>query len=360
MPTASRGHGLELIGLNKSFGNVAVLRDVSVTAAPGSFVSLLGPSGCGKTTTLNILAGFETPDSGDVRLDGQSVARLPPHRRGLGMVFQSHALFPHMTIAGNIGFGPLMQGVAKAEIDRRVKAALELVRLGHVAEKYPRQLSGGQQQRIGIARALAAEPRIVLMDEPLSSLDAQLRRDMQTELRRIQRSVGTTVVYVTHDQEEALALSDQMVLMRGGVVEQAGTPEDLYQRPATEFVAGFIGEANLLDATRLDRADGFALAGGARISAAKTQTLAKLTSARLAVRPDRIALLATPQEGAFPVMVLDRNYAGDTFRYSLALPDGTPLVARLPLDASHLPLPGEAAHAMVRPGDWFVFQAAAA
>lgn len=351
----SVGHSLQLVDLGKSFGAATVLKNVSITADAGSFVSLLGPSGCGKTTTLNIIAGFETPDSGDVLLDGASVMGVPPHRRHFGMVFQSHALFPHMTIAQNVAFPPQMQGISKQETQKRVSRALELVRLEHMSEKYPRQLSGGQQQRIGIARALAAEPRIVLMDEPLSSLDAQLRRDMQSELRRIQRTVGSTVIYVTHDQEEAMALSDQMVLMSSGRIEQAGRPEDLYQRPATSFVASFIGESNLFVAKALPQKGHCSLGEKVNVRVASHDLLTPGAQLTLVVRPERVQLVATAEADDLPVRVVDRNYAGESFRYVLALPDGKEFAAVIPMTHAFLPGPGELAAARVAPADWFIF-----
>ena len=238
------GSRLEIRGLRKSFGHTLVLQDLQLTVEPGEFVSLLGPSGCGKTTTLNIVAGFFDPDHGSVRLDDRDVTYLPSYQRGVSMVFQSYALFPHMSVADNISFGLRMHGVPRAQIGPRVAEMLDLVKLPGVAERFPRQLSGGQQQRIGLARALASHPGLLLLDEPLSNLDARLRRQMQTELRQILNRVGTTTLYVTHDQEEAMTMSDRIVVMNHGRAEQTGSPPDIYGQPRTRFVAELIGEAN--------------------------------------------------------------------------------------------------------------------
>ena len=240
---------LELEKLSKSFGSHHAVDGLTLGVEKGEFVSLLGPSGCGKTTTLQMIAGFVEPTSGAIRLAGKDLLATRPAKRGLGIVFQSYALFPHMTVTENVGFGLEMQGVAAAERKTRVAETLELVGLGAFAGRFPRQLSGGQPQRVALARALVIRPQILLLDEPLSNLDAKLREGMQIELRQIQRTVGTTTILVTHDQAEAMALSDRIVVMNHGKAEQVGPPHEAYERPATPFVANFLGKTNLVNGT---------------------------------------------------------------------------------------------------------------
>jgi putative spermidine/putrescine transport system ATP-binding protein len=237
---------LSLDRLTKRFGGHAAVDELSLDVAQGEFVSLLGPSGCGKTTTLQMIAGFVQPTSGTMRLEGRDLAPVHPSKRGLGVVFQSYALFPHMTVAENVGFGLEMQGIARAARETRVADTLRLVGLDGFAARYPRRMSGGQQQRVALARALVIRPRILLLDEPLSNLDAKLREEMQIELRQIQRASGTTTILVTHDQSEAMALSDRIVVMNQGRVEQIATPHAAYEQPATPFVASFLGKTNVL------------------------------------------------------------------------------------------------------------------
>ena len=237
---------VELTGVTKRFGNVVAVDDLSLEFGSGEFFTLLGPSGCGKTTTLRMIAGFETPSEGTIRIDGADVESLPPHRRPTNTVFQSYALFPHLSVADNVAFGLKRKKVPKDEISTRVAAELERVGLSAEAARRPAQLSGGQQQRVALARALVNLPKVLLLDEPLGALDLKLRKGLQLELKQIQREVGITFVYVTHDQEEALTMSDRIAVMNGGRVEQIGDPEDVYERPATTFVAGFIGVSNLL------------------------------------------------------------------------------------------------------------------
>ena len=259
----------ELLGVSKSFGSARAVDDVSFAIARGEFFSLLGPSGCGKTTTLRLLAGLERPDTGDIRLGGNSALLLRPYERKLGMVFQSYALFPHLTVERNVAFGLERRRVAPAEAARRVADALTLVRLdpGEFGRRRPAQLSGGQRQRVALARALVLEPDLLLLDEPLGAIDEKLRREMQLELRQLNRALGVTFVYVTHDQDEALTMSDRIAVMDRGRVAQLGTPAEIYERPRTEFVATFIGESNL-----------FAGEGGRRIS----------------VRPERMSIVSQP------------------------------------------------------------------
>jgi len=249
MSTNGDTAGVELRQVSKRFGEVLAVDDLSLELARGEFFTLLGPSGCGKTTTLRMLAGFETPSGGEIRIEGEDVGGLPPHRRPTNTVFQSYALFPHLSVEDNVAFGLKRKKVPKDEIAKRVRAELERVGLAAEAKRRPAQLSGGMQQRVALARALVNLPKVLLLDEPLGALDLKLRKGLQVELKRIQREVGITFVYVTHDQEEALTMSDRIAVMNRGRVEQVGGPEDVYERPATTFVAGFIGVSNLMPAT---------------------------------------------------------------------------------------------------------------
>ena len=239
--------------VTKRYGDAVAVRGIDLDIREGEFLTLLGPSGCGKTTTLRMIAGFVLPTSGTVYLGDEDVTRLPPNKRGIGMVFQDYALFPHMTIGENIAFGLTERRVDKVAIGKRVKELLELVQLSSVEHRYPPELSGGQQQRIAVARAVAYSPRVLLMDEPLGALDLKLREAMQTEIRQIQQRLGTTTVYVTHDQTEAMHMSDRIVVMNDGRIEQMGSAEEIYDRPVTRFVADFIGQINLLDGTAAGR-----------------------------------------------------------------------------------------------------------
>ncbi len=248
MSTDGNTAGVELRGVSKRFGEVLAVDDVSLELERGEFFTLLGPSGCGKTTTLRMIAGFETPSEGEIRIEGEDVAGLPPYRRPTNTVFQSYALFPHLSVEANVAFGLKRQKVPKDEIAERVRAELERVGLAAEAKRKPSQLSGGMQQRVALARALVNLPKVLLLDEPLGALDLKLRKGLQVELKRIQREVGITFVYVTHDQEEALTMSDRIAVMNRGRVEQIGGPEEVYERPATTFVAGFIGVSNLMPA----------------------------------------------------------------------------------------------------------------
>jgi putative spermidine/putrescine transport system ATP-binding protein len=271
--------------LVKMYGPNRVVDDVSLTVEQGELLALLGPSGCGKTTTLRMIAGFVDATSGRVLIGDEDVTDLPPYRRNTGMVFQGYALFPHMTVAGNVAFGLEMRKVAKSEIDARVRRALDLVRLGQLTERYPRQLSGGQQQRVALARALVVEPEVFLLDEPLSNLDAKLRSEVRVEIRQLQRELGLTTVFVTHDQEEALTLADRLVVMSQGVIQQIGTPTELYERPANAFVADFIGKSNFLKG-RLGPDGRFVTDSGLELKVAEGDTASTL----LAVRPEKIQL----------------------------------------------------------------------
>lgn len=243
---------LDLINVQKSYGNTLAVNNLSISVKEGQFISLLGPSGCGKTTTLRMIAGFDDPDSGEILLEGQDLVSIPPNKRNAGMVFQSYALFPNLTVHGNIAFGLEVAHRPRKEIRTMVAELLSLVRLEGIESRYPHQLSGGQQQRVALARALALKPRLLLLDEPLSALDAKVRVSLRAEIRRIQSELGLTTIYVTHDQEEALSISDRVVVMREGGIEQDASPKEIYRQPASRFVADFIGTANQFDGTAID------------------------------------------------------------------------------------------------------------
>ena len=277
--------GVEVKGLNKSFGAFKALSDVSINFADGGFYGLLGPSGSGKTTLLRMIGGFDFPDSGQIMMGGEPVERIPVNKRKIGMVFQNYALFPNMSVAGNVAFGLSVRGVGKSEIKSQVGAALELVKLGHLANRRPHQLSGGQRQRVALARAVITRPRVLLLDEPLNALDKSLRVGMQIELKNIQREVGITTIFVTHDQEEALTLSDRMGILREGKVVQEGPPQDIYDRPQTEFAATFLGEANIF--TGRVESGAVVLSDGSRVTCAGNLPTAG-AEVKCAVRPERI------------------------------------------------------------------------
>lgn len=282
---------LQLSGVQKSFGGEAVVRNFDLAVARGELVTFLGPSGCGKTTTLRMIAGFESPSRGQIRIDGQDVTGLRANRRNIGMVFQSYALFPNMTVADNVGFGLRVAGKSRAEIGARVNEMLALVKLPELAARYPYQLSGGQQQRVSLARALAPSPRILLLDEPLSALDARIRVSLREEIRSLQRKLGITTIFVTHDQEEALSMSDRIVVMNGGAVEQIGTPSEIYNTPRTRFVASFIGTLNLLEGRILDASAGEVEIDGQSATTRRALDGAKAGDLRaLALRPEALRL----------------------------------------------------------------------
>ena len=303
---------------------IRALDDVSIQINEGEFFTLLGPSGCGKTTLLRLIAGFEMPSGGTILLGGQDITYLPPNKRPVNTVFQSYALFPHLTVAQNIGFGLQMQGRPKAEVTGTVDRMLALVKMEAFAYRKPAQRSGGQQQRVALARALAPAPKVLLLDEPLSALDLKLRKDMQIELKRLQTETGITFVFVTHDQEEALTMSDRVGVMSAGKLQQVGTPKEIYTRPTNRFVASFIGETNFLPATKV--AGGVQLGCGAVIDVAGVSGTGTTT---LTVRPEQVRLAATGEEGAIPATVKNLVYFGTDTHCYLALPDGAEVIARL-------------------------------
>ena len=332
-PTAPEA-AVEFRGVSRRFGGTLAVDDVSFAIRRGEFFSLLGPSGCGKTTTLRLLAGFESPDAGEVRILGRVANRERPYERGLAMVFQSYALFPHLTVARNVAFGLEQRRTPTAELGPRVTRALELVRLDPAtyAGRMPAQLSGGQRQRVALARALVLEPRILLLDEPLGALDLKLRKEMQLELKALNRELGVTFVYVTHDQEEALAMSDRIAVMHQGRIAQLGTPAEIYENPRTAFVADFIGEANFLGG-RVDGRDGVMWSAvrddGTRMRLPHHAAIGEGGRVEIAVRPEWLDLSAPGEEpageNALAGTVQDVIYLGETMHVQVALADGTPV-----------------------------------
>ncbi|MBI1958594.1 MAG: ABC transporter ATP-binding protein, partial [Candidatus Rokubacteria bacterium] len=327
--SVARPPALSLRRLRKTFGAVVAVDDVSLDAAPGEFLSLLGPSGCGKSTILRMVAGLAEPDGGQVVLAGEDITRVPVHRRNLGLVFQSYALFPHMTVFENVAFGLRRRGVGETALRPRVERMLELVRLGPLGARHPHELSGGQQQRVALARALVTEPRVLLLDEPLSNLDALLRDEMRVELKRLQESLGTTMIFVTHDQAEALMLSDRVAVVDRGRVEQVGRPEEVYRSPATPFVARFLGRANFLAGVVAERDGGevvVAFDGGLTVRAVSREGLAPGQRVQAAVRPESIRLVpagvGTSLPNRFPATVVFHAFAGQAHHYVVQLDDG--------------------------------------
>jgi iron(III) transport system ATP-binding protein len=338
---------LTLENITKTFpprggvGEVNAVLDANLQIERGELVTLLGPSGCGKTTTLRMIAGFEFPTSGRIMLDGKEINTLPPNKRDMSMVFQSYAIFPHLNIFENVAYGLNVQRLAKSEIERRVAAVMKLVELTGYEKRAPNQLSGGQQQRVALARALVMEPKVLLMDEPLSNLDAKLRESMRTEIRRIQRSLGITSVYVTHDQIEAMTLSDRIVVMNKGLIEQVGTPVEVYRYPKTRFVADFIGRANFIEATVVDGKPGDLMVKvhgqTVRLSTVKQpfNSGAKLT---LIARPEMLQI--SPQ-GELSGIVRRASYLGDKFDYDVEV--GGQLLTVVDTDPRHMTLHPEGA-----------------
>jgi len=339
---AELGASVALRDLEKSYDRVAAVAGVSLDIRSGEFLTLLGPSGSGKTTTLMMIAGFETPTGGDIAIDGTSVVGMPPYRRNIGMVFQNYALFPHLTVAENIGFPLKQRGVAKEERARLVGEALELVHLPGYGGRYPRQLSGGQQQRVALARAIVFKPRLLLMDEPLGALDKQLRENLQLEMRRLHADLGITFIYVTHDQEEALTMSDRIAVMNEGLVAQVGRPEDLYDRPSSRFVASFIGESNFLPAVvhSLEPDDVVvAECQGSLIRAVCPTKPAAGEKVMLTTRPERLrftdgAWSSNAPQNRLSVTVTEAVFAGERCRYMLQAGDGTAVVLKEPSSAA--------------------------
>ena len=315
-------------GVTKRFGEMTAVDDINLTIREGEFFSLLGPSGCGKTTTLRMVAGFEQPSAGTIHLAGEPVAEVPPYRRNVNTVFQSYALFENLDVFGNVSFGLKRRKVAKDEIKKRVDEALDLVQLPSRSDAKPRELSGGQKQRVALARALVNRPSVLLLDEPLGALDLKLRRQMQVELKQIQREVGITFVYVTHDQEEALSMSDRIAVMREGRVVQCGEPEDVYERPQEEFVAGFIGISNLIEGVVEDDAT-VRIGSGMKVRAPLPGECSRGDTVQLSVRPEKIAIDDEIEDGMVRLegVVEGRVYLGVSTQVTVSLGDGARLVA---------------------------------
>jgi putative spermidine/putrescine transport system ATP-binding protein len=359
---------LTLTGVQKTFpGGTVAVEDFNLDAVRGEFVSFLGPSGCGKTTTLRMIAGFEKPTAGTITVDGTDITYRSPNQRNVGMVFQSYALFPNMSVADNIGFGLKVRKRPKAAIDKRVGELLELIHLEGRGDRFPWQMSGGQQQRVALARALAIEPQVLLLDEPLSALDAKIRIVLRKEIRAIQRQLGITTVYVTHDQEEALSLSDRVVVMSDGRIEQIGTPSEIYNFPNTAFVASFVGTLNLVTAGVVDAAAGRLSIDGQQVKTSKAITDAGPDGrVTLAVRPEGIGLgEGEPGENRLTGTVEDINFLGSIVRIRVKVGEGadgaTPTVVALDaFNEPHLRLPdvGEAVTLSFPPEACFVLGAA--
>lgn len=338
--------GLRLLGVRKNYGAVTALSEINLTAGRGEFLTVLGPSGSGKTTMLKIVAGFEYPDAGSVLLEGRDISFLRPARRNIGMVFQNYALFPHMSVAQNVAFPLRMRRVSRAEIRRRVMEVLDLVALGAFADRLPSQLSGGQQQRVALARAVVFDPPLLLLDEPFGALDRKLREQMQLEVKRLQQRLGITAVFVTHDQEEALVLSDRIAVMNEGEIQQIAPPEELYQHPSNRFVADFIGESTLLTG-RVIETNGQAMqveAGGVQLRVLSTTAHAPGDRVHLMIRPERPRPLLAGEEAENLVegQITEAIFVGESRKYRIALAQDQQLLVRWPLSSVAGPLtPGD-------------------
>ncbi|MEO6301233.1 MAG: ABC transporter ATP-binding protein [Paracoccaceae bacterium] len=346
---------LTLSGLQKSFGPNNVVKSFDLDVQKGEFVSLLGPSGCGKTTVLRMVAGFETPSKGTISIDGQDVTHLRPNQRNIGMVFQAYALFPNLTVAQNVGFGLKIKGVSASESKDRVADMLRLIGLPALGDRYPFQLSGGQQQRVALARALAPQPRVLLLDEPLSALDAKIRVSLRLEMREIQQKLGITTIFVTHDQEEALSISDRVVVMNAGIADQVGTPFEIYNQPKTCFVANFVGTLNTLEATVKDAATGRISING--ILTTLPAPLASGAAIGLALRPESVHLTQrTEADITLPATITSVHFMGSVIRVQ-ATAAGKPMA----LDTFNRPdtpppLIGAAVNLSFHPRDLIVLQ----
>jgi spermidine/putrescine transport system ATP-binding protein len=340
------GGEIQLAGLTKRFGPVTAVDGIDLTIPPSEFFSLLGPSGCGKSTTLRMIAGFEQPTAGQVLLDGADMAGIPPNKRNVNTVFQSYALFPHLKVFDNVAYGLRRARVGRPEIKRRVSEVLEQVRLSALASRKPAQLSGGQQQRVALARALVLKPAVLLLDEPLGSLDAKLRRQLQVELKALQEQVGITFHYVTHDQEEAITMSDRIAVMNHGRVEQAATPREMYEEPATTFVADFLGVSNVLDARVTGSAGGAAvleLGSGIVLEARGGDTSAR-GAVKVVIRPERVRIepAGTAGPGRVPALVTRSVYLGNGVRVIAHLATGQSISVLVPSTTDDAPVSWEA------------------
>ena len=360
--SASPEVDVRLDRITKRFGDTTAVDDLTLAIGRGEFFSMLGPSGCGKTTTLRMIGGFEEPTAGVIYLGGSDVTGQPPYRREINTVFQSYALFPHLSVADNVAFGMLRRKVSKSDVEQRVKDALVLVDLPGFDKRKPSQLSGGQQQRVALARALVNRPKVLLLDEPLGALDLKLRKQLQTLLREVQREVGITFVYVTHDQEEAMTMSDHLAVMRHGKIEQIGSPEEVYERPATEFVAGFLGASNLLDGAVVEKNTDFTkvrVEDGSIVTLRTPTTMADDRTLRVGVRPEKIRLQAAsepPPDGwnGVPGTARFSTFVGVSHQYTVEVQGGrTMTVYTQNLGAEWIPKPGDPVHLAWRPEHTF-------
>jgi len=335
-------------GVQKTYDGIhLVVRDLNLDIRQGEFLSLLGPSGSGKTTTLMMLAGFESPTAGDIMLSGRQITNTPPHKRNFGMVFQNYALFPHMTLAENIAYPLTVRKLPKAEREAKVARALDMVQLGRMGGRYPAQLSGGQQQRVALARALVFDPQLVLMDEPLGALDKQLREHMQIELKALHRRLGVTFVYVTHDQTEALTMSDRVAVFNDGLIQQIDVVDSLYETPANRFVAGFVGDSTVLQAevTRLDGAHcEVRLPSGVQLRGFNVNAAAVGDKVHCGTRPERLRIAEAAGPNTFQSKVLDVIYFGDHLRLQCELPGQPDATVKMPLGHHQLPEAGQTIH----------------
>lgn len=347
MSSSAIGSSISIREVTKRYGAFTAADRISLDIEPGEFVTLLGPSGSGKTTLLNLLAGFQSIDSGGIVVDGKPIHGVPVHKRGFGMVFQSYALFPNMTVAQNVAFPMRMAGVNRAESDRRVAETLDMMRLAEHSSKQPSEMSGGQQQRVAIARAIVMRPKVVLMDEPLSALDRRLREEIQIEIRALHQAIGSTFLFVTHDQSEALTMSDRIAVMEQGKIVQVASPEEIYRRPRNRFVAGFVGESNLIEAEILRR-EGGALTLRTRTGhqfRAESRDEVTGRNVTVLVRPERLRLTDTAGPGTIPARVVSALFLGEVLRIEIELDSGELLLVRCPDRAGHaLPAIGSVQH----------------
>ena len=343
---------LQIRNLDKSFGATRVVKDFNLAVEEGEFISLLGPSGCGKTTVLRMIAGFETPSGGSIVIGGKDVVGLRPNQRNIGMVFQSYALFPNLSVADNVSFGLKVKGLPRAERDARVTEMLRLIGLEGFSARYPFQLSGGQQQRIALARALAIQPKVLLLDEPLSALDAKIRVSLREEIRSIQRRLGITTIFVTHDQEEALSISDRVVVMNGGIAEQVGAPFEIYNRPTTRFVAEFVGTLNLMEAKVIDQESGRLLLGDVEVALGRAVPSGRVT---VAMRPEVVRLgRAAGHDLVLEGRIDDVHFMGSVIRIEASLSGGRVLLDTFNRPDSPPPTPGMVSEFSIRSEDLLI------
>lgn len=340
--------------LRKQFGDSVAVEAVTLDIADGELIAFLGPSGCGKTTTLRMIAGFIEPTAGAIHIDGTEVTHVPVHKRNTGMVFQRYALFPHMTVTQNVAFGLEMHKVPMSEREGRIRQVLDMLHMTRLKDRYPRQLSGGQQQRVAIARALAIQPKVFLLDEPLSNLDASLRVEVREEIRTLQQRLGLTTIFVTHDQDEAMAISDRMAIMNNGVVQQIGAPEDVYERPANLFVADFLGKMNFFEGRTVSH-DLFQSAHGTPVRATRlTQDIR-----HVGIRPERVRLVAGPQvDNALPGVIESVTYLGSVLSIHMRLDSGERISSLVSNSTESSTVPrraGDRAHACFQAGDCILF-----